>query len=38
MIRPPPAAIMCRTAHQVAFAAAVRFTASVCCQAACHSS
>ena len=38
MIRPPPRPIMCRTAHQVPFAAPVRLTASVACQAACHCS
>ena len=38
-IFPPRApAIMCRTAHQVAFAAPTRFTPSVACHAACHSS
>ena len=41
-IRPPgpdpPRAIMCRTAHQVAFAAPTRLTPSVARHASCHSS
>ena len=34
----PPRSFMCRTAHQVAFAAPVRLTPSVARHASCHSS
>ena len=37
-MRPPPWVTMCWTAHQVTFAAPVRLTASVACQASCHCS
>ena len=36
-IRPPPRATMCRTAHQVTFAAPTRLTPSVARHASCHS-
>ena len=37
-IRPPDPVIMCRTAHQVTFAAPIRLTKSVARHASCHSS